>query len=270
MTMATAATTGFDTDWSRLADTDDNLRDRVSAEEWEARVNLAACYRLIAAYGWADMIYNHISVRVPGSHDRFLINAFGLLYDEVSASNLVTVDLEGRVLDGPATGANPAGFIIHSAIHRARPDAMCVLHTHSKAGTAVSAQPRGLLNISQDAMRFHNRLGYHDFGGIVLETEMQDALVRDLGTRRGLILRNHGLLVVGTDIARAFEDAYYLELACQIQIAAQAGGQLIECGDEVAEFTARQFDTSNQDFIYNRDWAALLRKLDRTDPSYKN
>lgn len=255
-------------DWTTLADPDPTVRDRVSDEEWQVRVDLAACYRLVARYGWTDMIYNHISARVPGTHDHFLINAFGLLYDEVTASNLVTVDLEGRVVDGAASGTNPAGFLIHSAVHQARPDVGCVLHTHSKAGTAISAQPRGLLNISQHAMRFHNRLSYHDFGGIVLEPRMQDRLVADLGGNRAMVLRNHGLIVVGTDIRSAFEDIYYLELACQIQVAAQAGGAVLESPDDVAEFTAQQFDTSNDDFIFGRDWAALHRMLHRIDPSY--
>jgi ribulose-5-phosphate 4-epimerase/fuculose-1-phosphate aldolase len=255
-------------DWNSLPAIDPTVRDRVSEEEWATRVDLAACYRLVARFGWTDMIYNHISARVPGTHDRFLINAFGLTYEEVSASNLVTVDTAGKVLDGPASGANPAGFLIHSAIHQARPDAACVIHTHSKAGTAVCAQAGGLRNISQHAMRFHNRLGYHEYGGIVLETAMQTKLVEDLGDKRALVLRNHGLLTVGADIRSAFEDLYYLELACQIQVAAQAGGELIECSEEIAEFTAQQFDKSNDGFIHGRDWAALRRILDRVDPSY--
>ena len=255
-------------DWDRVALPDATVRERVGAQEWAVRVDLAACYRLIARFGWTDMIYNHISARVPGRHDRFLINAFGLLYEEVCASNLVTVDLAGNVVDGPESGANPAGFIIHSAIHRARPEVACVLHTHSKAGSAVSAQPRGLLDISQHAMRFHGRVAYHDFGGIVLDAALQDKLVGDLGDKRALILRNHGLLTTGKDVRSAFEDLYYLELACQIQIAAQAGGDVIECDEQIAEHTARQFDTSNEAFIHGRDWAALRRMLDRTDPSY--
>lgn len=254
--------------WDRIALPDPTVRERVGPEEWAVRVDLAACYRLIARYGWTDMIYNHISARVPGTHDRFLINAFGLLYEEICASNLVTVDLTGNVLDGPESGANPAGFIIHAAIHRARPEVACVLHTHSKAGSAVAAQPRGLLDISQHAMRFHGRLAYHDFGGIVLDEAMQAKLVGDLGDKRALILRNHGLLTTGADVRSAFEDLYYLELACQIQVAAQAGGAVVECDEETAEHTARQFDTSDEAFIHGRDWAALRRLLDRTDPSY--
>lgn len=214
------------------------------------------------------MVYNHISARVPGSHDRFLINAFGLLYEEVCASNLVTVDLAGNVLDGPESGANPAGFVIYSAIHQARPEVACVLHIHSKAGCAVSAQPCGLLDISQHAMRFHGRLAYHDFGGIVLDASMRDKLVGDLGDKRALILRNHNLLTTGEDVRSAFEDLYYLELTCQIQIAAQAGGEVIECNERIAEHTAQQFDSSNEAFIHGRDWAAPRRLLDRSDPSY--
>lgn len=254
--------------WDRIARPDPTVRARVSAEEWAVRVDLAACYRLVARYGWTDMIYNHISARVPGRHDQFLINAFGLLYEEVCASNLVTVDLTGNVLDGPESGANPAGFLIHSAIHQARPAVACVLHTHSKAGSAVAAQPRGLLDLSQHAMRFHGRIAYHDFGGIVLDPSMRDKLVDDLGDKRALILRNHGLLTTGEDIRSAFEDLYYLELACQIQIAAQAGGAVLEGDEQIAEHTARQFDTSNEAFIHGRDWAALRRMLDRIDPSY--
>ena len=246
-----------------------SARHAVSEDEWAARVDLAACYRLCVHYRMTDMIYNHISLRVPGRHDHFLINAFGLLYEEIGASNLVKVDLEGNPVDGNDLEVNPAGFVIHAAIHRARPEIACVFHTHTRAGVAVSAQRDGLLTLSQHAMRFHNRIGYHDYEGIALDLDEQKRLVRDLGTNDVLILRNHGLITAGATVREAFESMYYLEIACQIQIDAMAGGaKLVQPRPEVCEHAAGQFARSNS-FIKGRDWQALRRMLDRQDPSYR-
>lgn len=246
------------------------VRQEVSAEEWAAREDLAACYRLCVHYRMTDMIYNHISLRVPGRHDQFLINPFGLLYSEVSASNLIKVDIEGRVVENTTLEANPAGFVIHAAVHKARPDVDCVFHTHTRAGVAVSAQRDGLLPISQHAMRFHNRVGYHDYEGIALDTDEQRRLVADLGPHKVLILRNHGLLTAGATVRDAFEEMYYLELACQIQLDATAAGTpLVRPPEAVCEHAAQQFANSNS-YIRNRDWQALRRMLDQHDPSYRH
>lgn len=239
-------------------------------EEWRAREDLAACYRLCVHYRMTDMIYNHISLRVPGRHDQFLINAFGLLYEEVTASNLVKVDIDGNVVDDIPLEVNPAGFVIHAAIHKARPEVACVFHTHTRAGVAISAQEQGLRPISQHAMRFFNRVGYHNYEGIALDLDEQERLVRDLGQHNVLILRNHGLLTTGGSVREAFELMYYLELACQIQLDATAGGErLVYPPEDVCEHAARQFEDSNS-FIKNRDWLALRRMLDRIAPSYRD
>jgi ribulose-5-phosphate 4-epimerase/fuculose-1-phosphate aldolase len=242
---------------------------RVSPEEWAARQDLAACYRLCVQFRMTDMIYNHISLRVPGTDDQFLINHFGLMYEEVSASNLVKVDIEGNPVDDDPLDVNPAGFVIHGAIHKARHDLNCVFHTHTRAGVAVSAQEQGLLQISQHSMRFYNRVGYHGYEGIALDLDEQQRLVRNLGKHNVLILRNHGLLTAGATVRSAFEEMYYLELACQIQVDATASGaKLTHPPHEVCEHAAQQFAGSNS-FIKDRDWHALRRMLDRKDPSYR-
>jgi ribulose-5-phosphate 4-epimerase/fuculose-1-phosphate aldolase len=244
------------------------VRERVSPQEWQAREDLAACYRLCVHYRMTDMIYNHISLKIPGT-DHFLINAFGLLYEEVSASNLVKVDIDGNLLDDDGLDVNPAGFVIHSAIHKARHDLACVFHTHTRAGVAISARREGLLPISQHAMRFYNRVGYHTYEGIALDLDEQRRLVDDLGAHDVLILRNHGLLTAGAGVREAFELMYYLELACQIQLDAAGGGsELVMPSAEVCEHAAQQFATSN-DFILGRDWAALRRMLNRKEPDYR-
>lgn len=246
------------------------VRQRVSAEEWEVRVDLAACYRLAAHYRMTDLIYTHISARVPGPGHHFLINAFGLLWDEISASTLVKVTLDGDIVDDPTgNGINRAGFVIHSAVHRARPDVACVIHTHTAAGIAVSAQDHGLLPISQHAMRFWNSIGYHDYEGVALELDEQQRLVRDLGDHKVMILRNHGLLTCGAAIPEAFDYMYYLERACQTQIGAMSGGAKLRIpAPSVAEKVASQF--RNLPYKPKRpEWKALLRMLDKTDPSYK-
>ena len=201
------------------------LRDRVSAAEWRTRVNLAACYRLAAHFRMTDVIFTHISAGVPGSDGHFLINAYGLLFDEITATSLVKVNLEGDVIeDVTGLGINPAGYVIHSAIHGARHDIGCVMHTHTSAGLAVAAQKQGLLPLTQHAMRFWDRLAYHDYEGVALDMDEQKRLIRDLGTHKAMILRNHGLLTCGATVREAWDLMYYLERACQAQVAAMAGG----------------------------------------------
>jgi len=238
--------------------------------EWETRCDLAACYRAFVQFGWTDLIYTHISARVPGPNHHFLINAFGQLWDEISASTLVKVTLEGEVVEDPTGyGFNRAGYVIHSAVHRARPDVGCVMHTHTRAGIAVSAQEEGLLPLSQHAMRFTNGIAYHDYEGLALDLDEQARLVRDLGERKVMILRNHGLLVCGASIPETFDLMYYLERACQTQIAAMAGGARLRIPSAaVAEKTASQFKALPYK-SRRPEWKALLRMLDRMDASYK-
>ena len=243
---------------------------RIKPAEWEMRVNLAACYRLIAHFKMTDWIYNHISASVPGEPNHYLINPFGLLYEEVCASNLVKVDINGNLVDDVDLDVNPAAFVIHGAIHRARPDAVCALHTHTEAGVGVSAQADGLLPLSQHGMRFYGRVAYHDFEGVALDLDEQARLAEDLGDKNVLILRNHGLLTLGASVADAFKEMYYLERACRFQVNAQAGGTRLNLPPEdVCLRTADQF-ARDSEFLQQRDWRALLRLLDRADPSYKN
>ncbi|MBL8673506.1 MAG: class II aldolase/adducin family protein [Rhodospirillales bacterium] len=250
------------------------VRTRVGAAEWEMRVKLAACYRLVERYGMSDMVYTHISARVPGGEEHFLLNPYGMLYREITASSLVKVDLEGRVVDAPdeslGLGINPAGFVIHSAVHAARPDVECVIHTHTRAGIAVSAMKCGLLPLSQHAMRFHERIGYHDYEGPALEDDEKPRLVADLGDRTSLILRNHGLLVCGPTVEQAFNTLYWLEMACKAQVDAMASGaELAMPSVETARKTARRYDPDVRVFGL-REWPALLRMLDAADPSYRD
>lgn len=247
-----------------------SVRDRVSEEEWRTRVDLAACYRLIALYGWDDLVFTHISARVPGLDEHFLINAYGLLFEEMTASSLVKVDLAGsKVLETPYE-INPAGFIIHSAVHAARPDVGCVLHTHSKAGVAVSAQQRGLLPISQVSLFPLASLGYHDYEGVALNTSEKPRLVADLGDKSNLILRNHGLLTVAPTIPDAFLAMYVLETACQTQLLAQSAGvELREVDPAIQAGIAAQAKEVTKGLGGKIAWPALLRKLDRLDPSYR-
>ncbi len=247
------------------------VKERVSADEWNVRVDLAACYRLAAHYRMTDLIYTHISARVPGPEHHFLINAFGLLWDEISASTLVKVTLDGEVVDDPTgNGINRAGYVIHSAVHRARADLTCVMHTHTAAGIGVSAQEQGLLPLSQHAMRFTNRIGYHDYEGLALELDEQARLTRDLGSHKVMILRNHGLLACGESVAEAFDLMYYLERACQSQVNAMAGGARLSVPPAaVAEKTAAQFSKLPYK-AQKTEWKAHLRMLDKTDPTYKD
>ncbi len=241
----------------------------MSEAEWQTRVDLAACYRMIAHFGMDDLIYTHISARVPGPEHHFLINPFGLLYEEVTASNLLKVDLDGTVLDRTEWEINPAGYVIHSCVHAAREDLACVIHTHTTAGVAVSCQPGGLLPLSQTALLYKDLIGTHDYEGLALNMGEQERLVRDLGDRKQiLILRNHGLLACGRTIPEAFIMMYYVEQACRIQIAAQAGGALHYPVDDVQDLAHRQAMTGFGKGLGTREFAALRRKLDRIDPSY--
>lgn len=248
-----------------------SVKDQVSEEEWEVRVNLAACYRLIAMFGWDDLIFTHISARVPGPEDHFLINAYGLMFEEMTASSLVKVDLNGEIVLETPYFINPAGFTIHSAVHAAREDAGCVLHTHTRAGVAVSAQKEGLLPISQIAAVASSALSYHDYEGIALNEEEKPRLVADLGTNNFFILRNHGLLTVGETIPDAFLFMYALETSCQIQIGAQAGGgELIQINPAILNGIKAAVEQVLKGFGGDLAWPGLLRKLDRKDTSYRD
>ena len=249
-----------------------SLRDKVSPEEWTVQVDLAACYRLLVRYGWEDLTFTHITVRVPGAEDQFLINPYGLFFDEITASSLVKIDLQGRKIGDSPFPVNQAGFVIHSAIHAARHDARCVLHTHTVSGIAVSTQRAGLLPISQHAMSVIPSLGYHDFEGPALRDDEKPRLVADLGRHHYLILKNHGLLTVGESVAEAFIRMYFLERSCEIQVRAQAGGgELTHVSKEVldASYAALQTDGSPRRSAGLLVWPGLLRRLDRTDPSYR-
>jgi ribulose-5-phosphate 4-epimerase/fuculose-1-phosphate aldolase len=246
------------------------VKDRVSQEEWQLRVDLAAAYQLAALFKWTDLIYTHFSARLPG-HDEFLINPYGLMFDEITASNLLKVDHEGNVLDDPTeSGFNQAGFVIHGCVHEARPEAGCVLHTHTRAGVAVSAMKCGLLPISQHAMRVQGEVTYHDYRGIALDLDERKSLAADLGPKsKAMILRNHGLLTLGATVREAFELMYYLDCACQIQVDACAGGMhnVHLMSEEAARTTSEQFNKSPRPSDY-KDWPALLRMLERRGVRY--
>jgi ribulose-5-phosphate 4-epimerase/fuculose-1-phosphate aldolase len=255
-----------------LAELVPSLRDKVSPEEWAVRVDLAACYRLVAHYGWEDLVLTHITARVPGAADQFLINPYGMFFDEITASSLVKIDLHGHKVEDSPFPVNPAGFIIHSAIHAARHDAKYVLHTHTLNGVAVSTQRAGLLPISQHSIAVLASLGYHDFEGPALRDDEKPRLVADLGDKTSLILRNHGLLTVGETAAEAFVAMYYLETSCAIQVRAQAGGgELIPVPKEVIETAYAQVLAASrpQGRRGTLVWPGLLRRLDRLDPSYR-
>jgi ribulose-5-phosphate 4-epimerase/fuculose-1-phosphate aldolase len=245
----------------------------VSDEEWRVRCDLAALYRLVAHHRWTDFVYTHISARLPGPEDHFLINQFGVLFHEMRASDLVKIDLHGNVVepDAQSRRVNAAGFAIHSAIHMARPDLMCVVHTHTQAGMAVSAQKQGLLPISQHALKFYGRLAYHGYEGIALDIDERERLVADLGEHKAMILRNHGLLMGGTSIPDAFHMTYMLERACAAQVAALAGGQeLVYPPEEVCQHTAVQFSSMENDEHYSWMWPTALRLIEKDRPEYRS
>ena len=247
------------------------VKERVSSEEWSLRVDLAAAYQLAAIYKWTDLIYTHFSARLMG-HDEFLINPYGLMFDEITASNLVKVDHDGKVIDDPlGLGYNEAGFVIHGCVHEARPEIGCVIHTHTRAGVAVSAMTCGLLPISQHAMRVQRIVTYHDYEGIALEMDERKRLAHDLGKKsKAMILRNHGLLTLGATVREAFELMYYLDCACQIQIDALAAGT-----DNVLQMSKAAADTAHEQFGRpkrtgtDKAWPALLRMLDRRGINYR-
>ena len=246
-----------------------SLRHVVSEQEWELRVQLAACYRLVALYGWSDLVFTHISARIPGPEHHFLINPYGLMFDEITASSLVKVDRDcNKVIDSPFP-VNPAGFTIHSCIHDAREDVTCVLHTHSRAGVAVSAQKCGILPISQQSTFVLASLAYHDYEGVALRDGEKPRLQRDLGDKTFLVLRNHGLLVVGKTIPDAFLSMYTFENTCRIQVDAQGGGELVQVDLRILEGMAQVMKTVTAGQGANIAWPALLRRLDRLDPGYK-
>ncbi len=251
--------------------TTDSVRKQVSAEEWQQRVDLAACYRMIARMGWDDLVFTHLTAKVPGPEHHFLINPYGLMFDEVTASNLVKVDLEGnKVMDSPHK-VNPAGFLIHSTVHQARTDAKCVLHVHTVDGIAVSIQEGGLLPISQQALVVLSTTCYHDYEGIALIDAERERLVADLGAdNHYMILRNHGILTLGETVADAFLRLYTLQCACQIQIRAQAGGgKLIPVPQKLFEDVGSRIDEVTAGAFGGICWDAVLRKMDRLDSSYK-
>ncbi len=243
-----------------------------SPEEWQARIELAACYRLLHHYRMTDLIYTHSTLRVPGEEGRFLINPYGWRWDEITASSLVKIDVDGSKVGDSAQRVNPAGFTIHSAVHRGRHEAACVIHTHTRAGMAVAALECGILPISQLAMQWHGRIGYHDYEGIATDLDERERIVRDLGDKRALVLRNHGLLTVGRSVAEAFQTMYYLNLACEVQLAAMAtGARLVMPAEGVAEQVAAQQDAMNiDDDDLALEWQAHLRLLDRLDPTYRS
>jgi len=246
-----------------------SLKEVVSEQEWQLRCDLAAAYRLVAAYGWSDLVFTHISARIPGPEHHFLINPYGLMFDEITASSLVRVDQDCKKLSDSPFPVNPAGFVIHSAIHAAREDAGCVLHTHSRAGVAVSAQKCGVLPISQQSTFVLGSLGYHAYEGVALRDEEKPRLQADLGTANYLMLRNHGLLTVGKTIAEAFLNMYIFEATCRIQLDAQAGGELVHVNPKILEGIAGVMKTATAGQGANLAWPALLRKAERLDPSYK-
>ena len=247
------------------------VREQVSTEEWQTRVDLAAAYRLVALYGWDDLIFTHISARVPGAGHHFLLNPYGMMFDEVTASSLVKIDLDGKKVMESDYFINPAGFTIHSAVHAARADALCVVHLHTDYGIAVSAQKDGLLPVSQQAMFPLASLAYHEYEGLALNEDEKPRLVSDLGNKNYLILRNHGLLTLGKTVADAFLSMYILESACRIQILAQSGGgELHRIADPIVDLTAKQLSAVTVGQGAELAWPGLLRKLDRIDSSYRD
>jgi len=245
-----------------------SLKGRVSAEEWQARVDCAALYRLVALHGWDDMIFTHISMRVPGPEHHFLINPYGMFFEEITASSLVKVDLDGQIVAPTPYYINPAGFTIHSAIHGAREDALCVIHLHTDAGVGVSAQREGLLPLTQNALLLRPNLAYHDYEGVALNLDERERLVRDLGDKKLMLLRNHGTLSVGATAAEAFVGIFFLERACAQQVnALTAGSDNILIAPDAAQEEARR-QSGGLGMVSGLAWPGLKRKLDRQLPGY--
>jgi ribulose-5-phosphate 4-epimerase/fuculose-1-phosphate aldolase len=248
-----------------------SVREQVSKEEWDTRVNLAACYRLMAEFGMIEMVANHISARVPGTENEFLINPYGMLYEEMTASCMIRIDIDGKVLFNPTEyNVNEAGYVIHSAIHAARHDVDCIIHTHTLAGMAVSAMKCGILPIAQSSMRFSD-IAYHDYEGVALRLEERERLVQNLGNREAMVLRNHGLLTVAPSIPECFNNMYRLERACQVQVTTlSCNTELQFPPQEVVKYSNEQMRSGNRRRYGRLEWPALLRKLDKVDTSYKN
>jgi len=249
-----------------------NRQHDVSAEEWRTRVDLAAAYRLVALFKWDDLVFTHITARVPGAHDEFLINPYGLMFEEITASSLVKVDLAGNRIDDSPFMINPAGFTIHSAVHSARHDAQCVLHTHTLNGVAVSAQKAGVLPLSQQSIFVLSNLSYHDYEGVALRDDEKPRLVNDLGRNDFLMLRNHGLLTLGASVADAFLNMYLFETVCNIQIRALAGGgELVHVDPRIISTAQQQAKEVTKGVGGGAlTWPGLLRRLDRVDPNYRS
>ena len=248
-----------------------SLRESVCAEEWQLRCDLAAAYRLVALHGWSDLVFTHISARLPGPEHHFLINPYGLLFEEITASSLIKIDQQCNKLQDSPFPVNPAGFVIHSAIHQVRDDAQCVLHTHTRAGVAVAAQKQGVLAISQQSSFVLASLAYHDYEGVAIRADEKPRLQADLGNKTFLCLRNHGLLTVGPSVADAFFAMYIFEITCQIQIAAQSGGsELTVIGPEIIAGTAEASRVQSGGAGGRFAWPAMLRKLERVDPGYRS
>jgi len=247
------------------------LEGKVSDAEWQTRLDLAATYRLVAQYGWDDMIFTHISARVPGPDHHFLINPYGMLFEEITASSLVKIDVDGNKVEDSPFPVNPAGFTIHSALHMNRDDAHCVIHLHTMDGVAVSAQADGLLPLDQHAMMVLGDIAYHDYEGIALDLDERERLVVDIGDKNLMILRNHGTLTLGRNCADAFLRMFYLERACSMQVRALAGGAKPNWPNQgVPEKTAGQGAMGLNGYMGALAWPALLRKLDRVDPGYRH
>jgi ribulose-5-phosphate 4-epimerase/fuculose-1-phosphate aldolase len=248
-----------------------SLKGKVSPEEWEQRVNLAALYRLTALNGWDDLIFTHISARVPGPEHHFLINPYGLLFEEITASSLVKIDLDGNKVQETPFPVNQAGFCIHSALHMKRDDAHCVMHLHTTDGVAVASQEQGLLPMDQHAMMIHQDIAYHDYEGVALDLDERERLVHDIGDKHIMILRNHGTLTLGGSCADTFMRMFYLERSCSMQVRALAGGVAINKTNQgVADKAAKQGEAGFSMGMGNLAWPALLRKLDRIDPSFRD
>jgi ribulose-5-phosphate 4-epimerase/fuculose-1-phosphate aldolase len=244
-----------------------SVKASVSEQEWQLRCDLAACYRLVAAYGWSDLVFTHISAKLPdevtGGEAQFLINPYGLMFDEITASSLVKVDMQcNKVIDSPFP-VNPAGFVIHSAVHEVRHDAGCVLHTHSRAGVAVSAQACGVLPISQQSTFVLSSLAYHDYEGVAFRPDEKPRLQADLGDATYLMLRNHGLLTVGSGVPEAFLNMYTFENTCRIQVDAQAGGELTHVNPAIINGMGEVMRVATAGLGSQLAWPALLRKLER-------
>ncbi len=249
------------------------MRDRVSDSEWQLRVDTALCYRLMHKHGWSDMIYNHITTRLPDEPEHFLINAYGLHYSEITASSLYKIDHDGEVILAPDThyGINRAGYIIHSAVHAARPDVNAVIHTHTRAGTAVSSMRCGLLPLSLAAMRLGGRIGYHDCEGTVVDLAERESIRRDLCDHQALILRNHGLLTCGPNIMETFNLQYSLETACQVQVDTLAcGTEIVLPPPDVVERTGHLFRSNIRRAYGVMEWEALTRMMNKEDPSFRD